>query len=126
METKSETYNCTYVFSADQQNEVRKILEKYLPHDEDKMEQLRKLDRSVARPGIIVSLILGIIGGTLHGIGIRFVLTDAGSISIVGVITAIIGLLIICSAYPVYRIITKNLRRKVTPQIISLCQELLR
>lgn len=126
METETENYSCTYVFSVDQQNEVRKILEKYMPYNEDKMDLLRKLDRSATRPGIIVSLVIGIAGSVLHGIGIRYSLTEAGTISFVGVIAAIIGLFVLCSAYPVYKMITKRLRRKITPQIIKLCQELLK
>ena len=46
MENK-ETFSYTY--SARQQEEVKKIREKYLPAEEDKMEQLRRLDSSVAR-----------------------------------------------------------------------------
>lgn len=125
MDIRSETYDCTYVFSAEQQNEVRKILEKYLPHDEDKMEELRKLDRSVTRPGTVAALLLGIAGGIAHGIGIRYTLTAAGTVSYFGVISSIIGLFIIFGAYPVYRLITRRLRRKMAPQIIRLCRELL-
>lgn len=126
MEIKSETYDCTYVFSADQQNEVRKILEKYLPRKEDKMERLRKLDRSVTIPGRLISLLLGAIGALLHGTGIRYVLTETGAVSIVGLVITVAGLIAILSAYPVYRTITAKLRRKVTPQIIDLCRELLK
>lgn len=126
MEVNSENYDCTYVFSADQQNEVRKILEKYLPHNEDKMEQLRKLDRSVTIPGSVFSLLLGICGILLHGIGIRYYLTGEGPLFAAGVTAIILGLLAVFSAYPVYRIVTKKRREKTAPEIIRLCQELLK
>lgn len=126
MENNSETYDCTYVFSAEQQNEVKNILEKYLPPREDKMEQLRRLDRSVAMPGKVISLLLGLGGGILHGMGLQAVLTGTGFLSAAGFAAALIGLAAVCSAYPVYRIITRKRRFKMTPQIVSLCRELLK
>ena len=54
MEEKKETFNYTY--SATQQEEIKKIREKYVrpTPEEDKMERLRRLDASVTRPGTIV------------------------------------------------------------------------
>ncbi len=48
MEEKRETF--TYTYSAAQQNEVKRIREKYAPptQEQDKMEQLRRLDASTA------------------------------------------------------------------------------
>ena len=40
---KKDTF--TYTYSAKQQEEIRNIRKKYLPREEDKMEQLRRLDR---------------------------------------------------------------------------------
>ena len=54
MENKGETF--TYTYSAKQQEEIRNIQKKYLPREEDKMEQLRRLDRSAARKGTILSV----------------------------------------------------------------------
>ena len=39
MENKGETF--TYTYSAKQQEEIRNIQKKYLPREEDKMEQWR-------------------------------------------------------------------------------------
>ena len=52
----------TYTYSAKQQEEVQRIRKKYLPPEEDKMEQLRRLDRSSTRKGTIVSIIVGAAG----------------------------------------------------------------
>ena len=56
MEEKKESFHYTY--SAKQQEEIQSIRKKYLPQ-EDKMEQLRRLDRSVTRKGTVVSVIVG-------------------------------------------------------------------
>lgn len=50
MENK-ETFSYTY--SAKQQEEIKKIREKYAPKEADKMEQLRRLDESVTRKGTV-------------------------------------------------------------------------
>lgn len=61
MEEKNKTF--TYTYSAAQQEEVKRIREKYAPptQEEDKMERLRRLDASVTRPGMIAALVIGII-----------------------------------------------------------------
>ena len=66
MENK-ETFSYTY--SAKQQEEIKKIREKYLPKEANKMEQLRRLDESVTRKGTVFSLVVGIIGTLVLGVG---------------------------------------------------------
>ena len=69
MSENKNSFNYTY--SASQQQEIKKIREKYAPptREEDNMEKLRRLDASAAKPGTIVSLIVGIIGTLLLGVG---------------------------------------------------------
>ena len=56
MEEKNETF--TYTYSSAQQEEVKRIRDKYAPptQEEDKLERLRKLDKSVTKPGLIAAL----------------------------------------------------------------------
>ena len=65
MEEKKESFHYTY--SAKQQEEIQSIRKKYLPQ-EDKMEQLRRLDRSTTRKGTVVSVIVGVISCLLLGL----------------------------------------------------------
>ena len=51
MEENKEIF--TYPSPARQQEEVRRILQKYTPPQEDKMELLRRLDKSAQQPGTI-------------------------------------------------------------------------
>lgn len=69
MEEKRETFSYTY--SSAQQSEVEKIQEKYIapPQEQDKLEQLRRLDESVTKPGMIVSLLVGIVSTLIMGVG---------------------------------------------------------
>ena len=57
-----------YTYRAGQQEEIRKIRSKYL-FGEDKMEQLRRLDRSAVRKGMILSLTAGIADCLVFGTG---------------------------------------------------------
>lgn len=124
MENKSETYDCTYIFSSEQQNEILKIRQKYLPPAEDKMEQLRKLDKSVSHPGMITAIIICILGIVINGIGRTIVKADTFFLS--GTLIAFAGLLLILLSYPVYRFITKKRRERIAPRILKLCEELLK
>ena len=58
MEKGKDTF--TYTYSAKQQEEIRNIRKKYLPREEDKMEQLRRLDRDTTRKGTILSVLVGV------------------------------------------------------------------
>ena len=60
MEEKKETFE--YNYSAKQQKEIKTIREKYVPKEENKMEQLRRLDASATKPGTAASIIVGVIG----------------------------------------------------------------
>ena len=58
MINKENTFEYTY--SAKQQQEIENIRKKYLPKEEDKMETLRRLDKSAENPGLIAALAIGL------------------------------------------------------------------
>lgn len=124
MEENKETFSYTY--SAKQQEEIERIRKKYMPPEEDKMEQLRRLDRSVAQKGTTVSLIAGIIGTLLLGIGMCCAMVWAGSLFIPGIIIGLVGIAIVTAAYPLYQHIIKKEREKIAPEIIRLTNELMK
>ena len=63
---KNESFHFTY--SAKEQEEIKKIRQKYIPEN-NKMDLLRRLDKSVTQKGTIYAIALGIIGSLLLGIG---------------------------------------------------------
>ena len=119
-----ETFEYTY--SAKQQDEIEKIRSKYLPKQESKMEQLRKLDKQAEQPGQIAALSIGIIGSLLLGIGMCCTMVWGTSmmVFVFGIIIGVIGIGIACTAYPVYTNITKKQREKVADKILALSAEL--
>ena len=126
MDEKKGTFNYTY--SASQQQEIRSIREKYTPptQEEDKMEKLRRLDASATRPGTIMSLIVGIIGALILGVGMCCTMVWASTWFIPGIIIGVIGIVGVIAAYPIYSHITKKQREKLSPEIMRLSDELLR
>ena len=121
MEQKHEVYKFTY--SSKQQEEVKQILQKYVPKEENKMEQLRRLDKSVSDKGFVCSLTVGIIGVLLLGGGMSMVMVWNNAI--LGIPLGILGIIITAIAYPLNNYINKKQREKIAPQIISLTNELL-
>lgn len=122
MEENKETFEYTY--SAKQQAEIAQIRKKYLPKEEDKMELLRKLDRDATKPGTICSIAVGVVGCLIFGFGMSCVMVWADSLMILGIVTGIIGMIVMGIAYPLYMKITKKQREKLAPQILALTEEL--
>lgn len=133
MENK-ETFNYTY--SAKEQDEIKAIRKKYAAPEEteDKMAQLRRLDASVTQKAQAVSLVFGVIGALLLGIGMSLAMTDLGEIlgsyremaMLLGIVIGIVGIVLVSLAYPLYNRIVKKEREKIAPEIIRLTDELVK
>ena len=126
MNEKKETFNYTY--SASQQQEIKRIREKYTAptQEEDKMERLRKLDASVIKPGTIVSLIVGIISVLIFGVGMCCTIVWGEALFVPGIIIGIVGIIGVIGAYPLYSRITKKQRERLAPEILRLTDELMK
>ena len=128
MENK-EGFNFTY--SAAQQQEVEDIRKKYLPKEEDKMEQLRKLHAIPTQKAQAASLAVGIIGALIMGTGMSLAMTDIGAAlgslaMVIGILVGIVGMVLVALAYPLYNRVLKKQREKIAPEILRLSDELLK
>ena len=63
----------SYTYSAREQEEIKKIRDKYAPRGEDKMEKLRRLDAGVGGVAQAVSLVFGVIGTLILGFGMSLI-----------------------------------------------------
>jgi len=135
MENKEkETFNYTY--SAKEQEEIKAIRKKYAApeQDEDKMTQLRRLDAAVTQKATSVSLVFGVIGALILGMGMSLAMTDIGKIigllggmaMLIGILIGIVGIVLVSVAYPIYNSIIKKEREKIAPEIIRLTDELMK
>ncbi len=118
----------TYRYSAKENKEVQDIRRKYLPCEESKMEELKRLDDTVQRTGMLESLCAGIGGAFLFGLGLCLAMQVIGSsvFSIVlGILLGIAGTIGIIVAYPIYRKMTQKAKAEYAPRILQLTDELM-
>lgn len=124
----------SFTYSAQEQEELKRIRQKYQLQKETKIDKLRRLDTGVTQKATMISLIIGIIGALVMGTGMSLSMTDLGeSIGLVGtmgimtgVIVGIVGIALVCLAYPIYNHILKKEREKIAPEILRLTEELMK
>lgn len=122
MENKSFTYN----YSAARNKEVESIRRKYMPHEESKLEKLKRLDYRVQMAGMIEGLCFGIIGALVFGIGMCFFLDVFAGAAWLTAILMICGTLLMIPAYPIYRRIARKTKAELTPEILRLSEEIMK
>ncbi len=122
MENKSFTYN----YSAAINKEVESIRRKYMPHEESKLEKLKRLDYRVQMAGMIEGLCFGIIGAFVFGIGMCFFLDVFAGAAWLTAILMICGTLLMIPAYPIYRRIAHKTKTELTPEILRLSEEIMK
>lgn len=120
--TTVQAFNYTY--SSEQQREIERITKKYMPKQEDKMEQLRRLDRSCEKKGQIASIATGTISSLVMGAGMSMCMVGSSVMMIPGIIIGIVGMIGVGVAYPIYSHITKKEREKNAPMILKLAEEI--
>lgn len=123
-----------FTYSAKQQEEIKAIRNKYVAPKEDKMAQLRRLDAKVTKKASSVSLAVGIIGALILGMGMSLTMSEFSEIlgsyrdkaMLIGIIIGVVGIVLVCLAYPIYNRIVKKERKKIAPEIIRLTDELMK
>ena len=115
-----------YTYSAKEQEELIRIRQKYAPPEEDKMEQIRRLDRSVNEKGTVISIVLGVLGTLILGLGMSCALVWQGMLFLPGIFIGLAGIGILASAYPVYNHVTRKERERIAPEILRLTDELMK
>lgn len=124
MNDKPESF--TYEYSSEKNGEIERIRKKYLPEAEDGLAQLRRLDKSAEKPGKAAGITLGVAGLLLFGWGMSMCLSMSGGYFVPGVVIGVVGIVLICLAYPVYSRVTKKRREKIAPEILRLTDELMK
>lgn len=129
---KKETESFNYTYSAKQQEEIKAIRKKYEAPEENKMEQLRRLDASATQKATTRSMTVGIIGALIMGLGMSITMTDIGAVfgsflsMLVGIVIGIVGIVLVCLAYPTYHRTLKAERERIAPEVLRLSDELMK
>lgn len=128
MENK-DTFKITY--SAEQQDEIKNIRDKYISKGKSKMEQLRALDRGVTKKATTVSLSVGTFGTLIMGLGMSIIMSDFGNLFgkyrfAAGIALGAVGIAVLAVAYPLYNRTLKKERERIAPEILRLTDELIK
>ena len=120
-----------YTYSPQRQQEVEKIRKAYLPKEEDKMDQLRKLHSIPTRKATTASLTIGIIGTLILGTGMSLCMTKLGALLgtlaiVLGIAVGIAGIVLVTLAYPIFKHTLKKERAKIAPDILRMTDELMK
>ena len=129
MENNQDSFSYTY--SAAQQQEIENIRKKYLPREEDKMAQLRRLHNSATKKAQAWSIVLGTIGALILGTGMSLCMTElsgflGGTAMFIGIPVVLVGMVLVALAYPLYNHILKKERKRIAPEVLRLTEELLK
>lgn len=127
MKEKNETF--TYTYSAKEQEEIKRIREKYAPptKEESSMEQLRRLDQSATKNATIVSLAVGLVSSLILGVGMCCTMVSGWeAFFIPGIVIGVVGIAGVIAAYPIYTHMVKRKREKLAPEIMRLSEELMK
>lgn len=126
-----------YNYSAKEQEEIRKIRKKYDEQqntETDKIQKLRLLDSGVTKKGTVISVIIGVIGTLIMGCGMSLIMSEFSKIlgslehlSLpIGIALGIVGIILVISAYPIYKNVTGRERKRIAPEIIKISDELMK
>ena len=126
-----ENNSFEYTYSAEQQREIEAIRKKYLPKEEDKMEQLRRLHAIPTQKAQAASIAIGVLGVLILGTGMSLCMTELGAAlgawaMVIGILVGVVGLVMVALAYPLYNAVLRKARRRIAPEILRLSEELLR
>ena len=113
----------SYTYSAKENQEVLAIRNKYLPREESKLEELKRLDALVQSSGVTQSLCAGIGGCLVFGVGFCLVMEVIGSFPWLGVIVGMIGMAGMLAAFPIYKKYLAKAKAQYAPRILQLADE---
>ena len=122
----SNQFNFRYTAPTEKERkEIDSIRRQYSPQEqtETKLERLRRLDSLVKNTAVVWSLIFGVIGCLVFGLGLTMILE--WNILLWGIILMVIGSVPMAVAFPIYNKLLKKGKAKYGDEILRLSEELL-
>lgn len=120
----SDQNKFVYHYSSKQQEQVKQIRDKYIPKEESKLDLLKKIDASVTNKATASAIAFGVISSLIFGGGMYLIL-DYDVLFFQGIITGVIGILVISLTYPLYKCVLRKEREKHQDQILKLSDEIM-
>ena len=113
----------SYNYSADRNEELRKIREKYeIKNDEeqDKLKLIRAMDKKIEMPGKIFGTLFGLFFTFVFGGGLGLCIKTEGMSFVFGLFLGILGLLGMAFAPKITKIIFEKQKEKYGEEILNL------
>jgi hypothetical protein len=110
----------------DQNFIAQKIRTQYMEKESSELDALRKLDAQVKRPANIFAYTFGIAGSLIMGTGMSLAMKVIGkNMMVPGIIIGIIGILMVCINYPVYKHILASRKDQYANEIMRLSEKII-
>lgn len=126
MSENQENTTFQYTYSAKEQEEIKKIRSRYMPREESRMDQLRRLDAQPVQKANLWAITFGVIGALILGTGMSCCMVWGGAAFVPGIAIGMIGLGMVSLAYPLHRRVLQRERRRIAPEILRLTEELMK
>lgn len=105
---------------------AQKIRTQYMEKENTQLDELRKLDAKVKRPANIFAYIFGTIGSLVLGTGMCFAMEVIGkNMMAPGIVIGLLGILMVCVNYPIYKKILSSRKSKYASKIIELSEKII-
>ena len=113
----------SYNYSADRNEELRKIREKYeIKNDEeqDKLKLIRAMDKKIEMPGKVCGIIFGLFFTFIFGGGLGLCIKSEGMGFVLGLFLGVLGLMGMAFAPIITKIVFKKQKEKYGEEILNL------
>ena len=116
----------------DQQFIAQKIRTQYTERQHTELDELKALDAKVKKPANVFGFTYGTIGAIVMGAGMSLVMTDIGSMlgltetMVPGIMIGIVGLIMSCTTYPIYKKILASRKKKYAGKILELSERVMK
>ena len=105
---------------------VERIRSQYIEQAHTDLDALKALDAKVKRPANVFGYTYGSIGAVVMGAGMSLVMTEIGALLgmettlVPGIAVGLVGLVMCCTTYPIYKKILAGRKKKFAGQIMEL------
>ena len=116
----------------DKELAVEKIRSQYVQQEHTELDDLKALDARVKRPAKVFGYTYGSIAAIVMGAGMSLVMTDIGTMlgmtktMIPGIAMGILGFLMSCTTYPIYKKILTSRKTKYASKILELSDRIMK
>ena len=107
---------------------IKEIKESYEEKSKTKYDELIALNQKVGLPAYIFAYTFGVIASLILGVGMCLAMQVIGAgvpMMVLGIVIGVIGIIMVCVNYPIFRKILASRKKKYAPQILAISEELL-